>query len=561
MLLELKVTHFAIIDKLEVHFLRPGLNILTGETGAGKSVLLKSLSLLLGGKGQADVIRAGQEQAEIEGAFDLSGRPDIRKVLKDLDLEAGEEILVIRRIINRSGKHRVYINGYLSTLNILEQIVPSLVEITGQHEHHSLVRPQSQLELLDKFGGTMAAREKFSLLLAERKKIETKLDELKNSVKDREQRIDFLSFQIAEIENFKPVHGEDQELATSYQKARFSARLGQFAQNAEDILYGQENSVHGKIADLLREGDPLAEIDPALKQAVTSLREISAITEDAAFSFRDYSKKNLGSVDNPGEVEKIEERLSDLKKLQRKYGATVESIIEFKNRAKEEFETLQSSEESISAFQKQIDEINKTLKLQGDKLHNARKKAAVEMSSGVNSELKDLNMKGAEFSIHITKEEQVSTYGFDDVTFMIKPAPQESARALSKIASGGEQSRIMLALKQVVSLTDLPMTYLFDEVDTGVSGPTAEKVGRKLKSIGKVHQVISITHLPQVASFADAHFLINKEVIKGLIKSDVSELTDKQRVQELGRLISGEKITATSLAHARQMLEASNKHH
>lgn len=555
MLLELKVKNFAVIDHLSVNFLKPGLNILTGETGAGKSVLLKSLSLLLGGKATADIIRANQDTAEIEGAFDLSARPDVKKSLLDLDLTNDEDLLVVRRIISKSGKHRVYINGHLSTLNILENLVPTLIEITGQHEHHSLKQSFAQVELLDRYAGN----EKLMLLYTDKhkthKELQVKLETLKSSVLNREQRLDFLKFQIEEIEAFKPVPGEDTELAAAYQKARFSARLTQFAQNAHDLLYGENESIHNKLADLIREGEPLTEIDGQLKLVVQNLKEISALAEDSAFSLRDYTKKSATSDDE--DLNAIEERLSDLKKLQRKYGATAEEILAFKLKAKAEHDELLSFEENVKKLESEIALVNKELWALAEKLHSVRKKSAVKLVEGVNSELKALNMKGAEFSIEVLSCDVLNSCGMSEINFTIRPSPQDSFRAISKVASGGELSRIMLALKQVVAMSDLPMTYLFDEVDTGVSGPTAEKVGKKLKSIGRVHQVISITHLPQVAAFADAHFLISKEVAKGFVKSDVKELSQKERVQELGRLISGEKITNTSIAHAKQMLEAS----
>ncbi|MBK9294596.1 MAG: DNA repair protein RecN [Oligoflexia bacterium] len=555
MLLELKVKNFAVIDELLVNFLKPGLNILTGETGAGKSVLLKSLSLLLGGKASSDIIRANQESAEIEGAFDLSARPDVKTNLKNLDLVADEDLLIIRRIISKTGKHRVYINGYLSTLNILESLVPNLIEITGQHEHHSLKQLSSQIQLLDRFAGNEKLMLHYSEKLLQFTELKEKLENLKNSVQNREQRLDFLKFQIEEIENFKPLPGEDIELDRQYQRARFSARINQFAQNTHDLLYGEVDSIHNKLSDLVRGGEPLSEIDGHLKNVVNNLKEILALAEDSAFNLRDYTKKSSESDDE--NLDSLQARLSDLKKLQRKYGATVEEILSFKLKAKNEYEELLGFEENVKKLESEISALNKDLWLAAEKLHTSRKTASNKLILGVNKELKDLNMKGSEFSIEVAGSDKLNSFGMSEVNFVIRPSPQDEFRAISKVASGGELSRIMLALKQVVAMSDLPMTYLFDEVDTGVSGPTAEKVGKKLKSIGRVHQAISITHLPQVAAFADAHFLISKQVKSGFVKSSISELNQKERINELGRLISGEKITNTSLAHAKQMLEAS----
>jgi DNA repair protein RecN (Recombination protein N) len=552
MLLELKVSHFAVIDSLQVNFLRPGLNVLTGETGAGKSILLKSLSLLLGGKTGSDVIRAGHEQAVIEGAFDLSKRPDVRGELEEMALGSGEDVLVVRRIISQGGRNRLYINGNLSTLNVLENIVGKLVEITGQHEHHSLIRPSSQLEVLDDYASLKPLRSKFLDNYNEARRIREEIEKIASATRDREQRLDFLRFQINEIDAFNPVAGEEADLNARYQRARFSNKLHSFAEKAESVLYSEESSVHARLADLAREGEALIELDPKLREGVQNLKEASVLVEDAAFSFRDYAK--MGRPDE-NEMEILEDRLSQLKKLQRKYGASTEEIIAFKNQAKAEFDAIEKSEENIKDLQALIKKIESEMDAQARELHQKRKKYAKVLTEGINDELHDLNMKGVEFSINVNEIPDLTTTGRDEVLFMIKPSPKDDFRPISKIASGGELSRLMLAIKQVVSASDLPMTYLFDEVDSGVSGPTAEKVGRKLKSIGKIHQVISITHLPQVAAAAHAHFLITKEVNKGYVKSEVMELKLKDRVQELGRMISGEKITASSLAHAKEMLQ------
>jgi DNA repair protein RecN (Recombination protein N) len=552
MLLELKVSHFAVIDSLQIHFLRPGLNVLTGETGAGKSVLLKSLSLLMGGKANADVIRTGHDQAVIEGSFDLSERPDLRDELKEMALDSGDDSLVVRRIISQTGKHRLYVNGHLSTLNVVEKIVSSLVEITGQHEHHSLVKPLSQLNVLDEYGSLMDLRQKFQEHFNLAKKIRADIETAQSATKDREQRLDFLKFQINEISSFNPRTGEDQDLQTRFQRARHSSRLHGFAQKAESVLYSQENSVQALVADLAREGEQLAELDPKLKGSVQTLKEVSILVEDAAFAFRDYSKHEQA---DPAELEKLEERVSDLKKLQKKYGPNVEAILEFKARAQAEYEALEKNEENLKELQQQLRKTEGELVALAEDLHKRRVKAGKALTNGINNELRDLNMKGMEFVLGVERQENLATTGFDEVVFSIKASPKDEPRPISRVASGGELSRLMLAIKQVIAANEYPMTYLFDEVDSGVSGPTAEKVGRKLKSIGRGNQVVCITHLPQVAAFADAHFLISKEVSKGHVKSEVRELSHKDRIQELGRLISGEKITAASLTHAKEMIE------
>lgn len=552
MLLELKVSNFAIIDSLEVQFLRPGLNVLTGETGAGKSIILKSLGLLLGGRGSPDVVRAGCENAIIEGAFDLSYRPDVRKELADLSLESGDDGLVIRRVISSTGKHRLYINGNLSTLNILEKIVPQLIEITGQNEHHSLVKPQAQLHLLDEFAELLQAREKFKATYDNIKGLQEEIENLTAAQKEREQRLDFLRFQVGEIEAFGPKPEEDNQLGGLFEKAKSLTKILNFAQKAETALDGDELNIAGTLQGLSQEGEHFITLEPKFKNPVAALREASVILSDVAHEFRHYLKTESVEGDS---LEKIESRHSDLKKLLKKYGPTLEDLMAFKETALQEIEKLERSDETLKDLQLGQNKALKEQQRQGEELTQKREKAAKKLTAGINQEIKDLNMKGTEFSVKIEKLATCHSTGFDEVTFMIRSSPQDAPKPISKVASGGELSRLMLAIKQIVSAKDRHQTYLFDEVDAGVSGPTAEKVGRKLKKIGSFHQVICITHLPQVAAFADAHFLITKEVSKNQVKSHVRELGAKERVSELGRLISGERVTASSLTHAQEMIK------
>jgi DNA repair protein RecN (Recombination protein N) len=379
-----------------------------------------------------------------------------------------------------------------------------------------------------------------------------KIESLSRLSHEREQKMDFLKFQITEIDNFNPVLGEDTDISTRFERARAATKLHTFAEKAEGALYGEDRSVHAILKELQQEGETLSRVDPKLKNGVENLKEAAILVEDASFGFRDYLKTE--SVD-PEELDRIEDRLSDLKKLQKKYGSSVENILQYRDKARQEFENLEKSDESIKEFQDQLKKTEAKIKELAGQLHQKRIKAATKLSSGVNQQLKDLNMKGTEFSVQVTLLPEPGLHGADEVLFLIRGAQKDEPRPVSKIASGGELSRLMLALKNVVASGDLHMTYLFDEVDAGVSGLTAEKVGRKLKAIGSYHQVICITHLPQVAAFADAHFLITKDVVKGQVRSEVKELSQRDRVQELGRMISGEKITASSLAHAKEMIK------
>ncbi|MCC6278062.1 MAG: DNA repair protein RecN [Oligoflexia bacterium] len=556
MLLDLKVTNFAVIDSMRVNFLRPGLNVLTGETGAGKSVLLKSLGLLLGGKAQPDLIRAGQDQAVIEGAFDLTERSDIRRELENLGMDSGEPIMVIQRIVSRTGRHRISINGHLATLNILESLTSQLIEITGQHEHHSLTRSQVQLTLLDVFSKSMASRQDYESLFGKLKILEEERLRIESTSSQRAGQIDFLTFQIQEIDQFSPGIEDETELHQKYQKARSATKLQGFAEMAEANLYSGEANLTGILTNLIREGEPLSELEPKFRPVIQNLRSCLAMAEDASFELRDYLKS---AGENELDIGRLEERITSLRRLQRKFGESVESIIQKRRDLEAELADLKRADERLAEIFVEIRQTQKSLLEVGRKLTSLRQVGAKKLALGINKQLQDLNMKGVSFELQMNTHDTPMPHGLDEVSFCIRSPGQNLPLPVARYASGGELSRIMLAIKNVVSNHEVPMTYLFDEVDTGVSGPTAEKVGKKLRDIGGRNQVVCITHLPQVAAFADAHFLISKTVTKGLVKSDVRELTAEERAQELGRLISGEQTTKAGLMHAKEMLKQSRR--
>lgn len=565
MLIELKVKDFAIIENLELSF-GPGLNILSGETGTGKSVLLKSLSLLMGEKAEADVVRSGVEQAVIEGFFDLSGRPDIMAHMEDLGLENSDETLVVRRIISTTGKSKVYLNGALSPLTSLRGIVAPLItltgratpliEMTGQHDNRHLQSKAYHLEVLDLYAGTWTLRVDFEKQYARLQEIAGEIERLDEAARSREQRLDFLRFQRDEIDALELKPGEEEELETRVSRMRHSARLIEFVGQSVDALYADDNAVMVGLHTVLQRGSELNQLDPELVKKLAPLQEAKTLIEDAVFELRDYGK-NLDA--DPSELNVLEERLSALRKLQKKFGKGVDEILKAHREIIEEIEGLESHDESMRELVEERTKLERTLKKLAKELHERRGNGAHLLEKGVNDELADLNMKGVSLGVNVAWREELTATGQSDVEFMIQTSKKDEPRPLAKVASGGELSRILLSLKRVVGSSDRPRTYLFDEVDTGVSGQTAEKVGRKLKTIAKGQQLICVTHLPQVASFADQHFLIDKKPQKsGGVRMSVVELTKDEKIREIARLISGEKISQTSLEHARQLLAESH---
>lgn len=560
MLLELKVSNFAIIENLHISF-KEGLNILSGETGAGKSVLLKSLSLLMGGKSSSDTIRTGASQATIEGSFDISHRPDIVEHLKNMGIEIEENLLIVRRILSAGDKSKVYLNGSLSTLNSLRDIVAPLVELaghsapliemTGQHENRNLMSKAYHLDLLDQYAGTWDKRllytenyNRYHNLLEEIKKLES-------NTKQKAQRLDFLLYQRNEIANLDLSPGEDLELEVEVKKLKNSTRIGSFVDQAEQALYTDDDSAISRLNAVLKKGMDLSSVDPQIATRLENLNQAKTLIDESIYELRQYASK----IDaDPQRLEDAEGRLSDLRKLQKKYGPSVDDILKALMDMEIEISNLQNSETKVDAFKKEASAILKELETLGLEIHKRREKGAQLLADSVNAELLELNMKGVTFHVMIQKLTEISSTGLSDVEFLSQTSSKDIKRPLAKFASGGELSRILLSLKRVVGSTNQPRTYLFDEVDTGVSGETAEKVGRKLKSIAKGQQVICVTHLSQVAAFGDVHFFIQKSSQKDFVAMNVLELKKKDRVQEIARLISGEKISKTSLAHAQQLL-------
>lgn len=559
MLLELKVSNFAIIDNLHIQF-QKGLNILTGETGAGKSVLLKSLSLLMGGKGSTESIRSGFTQASIEGSFDISKRSDLKKRLHDLAIEAEDDLLVVKRVLAED-KSRIYINGSLSTLNTLRDLVSPLIEVaghavpliemTGQFENRNLISKAYHLDLLDQYAGTWEKRNAYSEKYNQWHAIKEEIQKLTSSGQNTAQRLDFLTFQKEEIAALELNPGEDQDLETEIRRLKNSSRIGIFVDSAEEALVTDADSAVSRIAIVLKKAQELSHSDQELAEKISSLNEAKTLIEDSMYELRKFADK----IDaDPARLETLEQRLSQLRKLQKKYGTNIQDILSALVQIENEISILQNADSHIEKLRLEALELEKVLRKLALDLHKRRDNAAKLLTDSVNAELLDLNMKGVTFEVSAGTLEFLSSTGLSDFEFMSKTSPKDPARPLAKFASGGELSRILLSLKRVVGSSEFPRTYLFDEVDTGVSGPTAEKVGKKLKSIAKGQQVICVTHLPQVAAFGDAHFFIQKAPQKSGVTMEIVELLKKDRVQEIARLISGEKITKTSIAHAEELI-------
>lgn len=567
MLLELKVSNFAIIDNVHIQF-RDGLNILSGETGAGKSILLKSLGLLMGEKAQGDSVRTGADMAVIEGSFDLSDRHDIRARLNEMGIDTPDDHMVVRRIVSAQNKSRVYINGAISTLSSLRDVVAPLVELTGstipliemtgQHENRHLMSRSYHLDLLDQYAGVWKSRVEFAESYERLQTVRQAIETIRQESRNRAQRLDFLIYQRDEIKALDLRPGEEEEIENETKRIKNSSRLQKFATQTEDMLFNDDDSVTSRLHYVLQRVSEIRGIDPTLASRFEPLSQAKTLINEVSYELRDYMK----SLDaEPNRQEELEARLSSLRQLQKKYGSTANEILEALEVIEREIHQLENSDETLRENEQEAAKLVKFLSSKAKDMHQRRENSARLLADGVNAELSDLNMKGVKFTVSVEPLSELSSTGQSMVEFMTQSSKTDVARPMAKVASGGELSRILLAIKQVVGAGQHPRTYLFDEVDTGVSGPTAEKVGRKLHHIAKGQQVICVTHLPQVASFGDVHFYIHKSPSKKGVQTEVSKLEQPERVQEIARLLSGEKITKTSLAHAEQLLADSSKAH
>ena len=567
MLLELKVTNFAIIDNIHIQF-RSGLNILTGETGAGKSVLLKSLGLLMGLKGSTESIRSGFQQASIEGSFDLSHRADLRQRVQDLGIELEEQLLVVKRVLAED-KSRVYINGSLSTLNTLRDLVAPLIEVAGhsssaapliemtsQFDNRNLLSKSYHMDLLDQSAQTWDLRREYSARFSEWQKVCEEIQKLRSQGTVEQQRLDFLRFQRDEIQALDLRENEDQEIEAELRRMKNSSRWLEFINQAEMALASDADAATVRLNGIVKKAQDFTSYEPRLEGHIQTLRQAHMLIEDAVFEMRRWTEE-LDS--EPGRLETLESRLSQLRKLQKKYGQSVTQIRQACEAFAAEIHQLENRDLILADLEKKEAKMQEGLRLLAQTLHTRREAQSSKLAKAVNEELAELNMKGVRFAVQLQALRELTATGLTEVEFMTQNSSKDPMRPLAKFASGGELSRVLLSLKRVVGSSDLPRTYLFDEVDTGVSGPTAEKVGRKLRSIAEGQQVICITHLPQVAAFASAHFYIHKSSAKR-VAMEVVELSGAEKVGEIARLISGEKVTKTSLAHAKELISEARPH-
>lgn len=545
MLKELWIKNLAIIDDLRVRF-EKGLNVLTGETGAGKSIIVDSLSLALGSRAQSDLVRTGEKEAIIEAIFELEGIEE----LPDLGIDMSEEIIV-RRTISSTGKSRAYINDTIVSLQSLAEIGRILVDIHGQHEHQSLLSVNKHIDFVDLFGRLQNEREKVESLYKEVQRLKAEASELKNKARERAQRIDLLKFQINEIEAASLKSNEKEDLIGEKNILSDINRLKELVETAYLIVSGEEGSCLEKLMSVITKIREMSKLDKTFSEILNIFEEAKLLIEDASFALRGYKDRiNL----DPQRLAEVEDRLDLIKRLEMKYGEGIENILKYKDEAEKELKGLEVFEERLDRIEVELKEKEEMLFQCARILSEKRKKTAKELEELIKNELRELAFNDAEFVIDI-KEEPISSSGIDKIEFLFSANLGESPKPLTKIASGGELSRVMLALKSILANFDSIPVLIFDEVDAGIGGRTAKSVGEKLKKISRQHQVICTTHLPQIASRGDFHLKIEKGQKNEKVIVEVFELKGRERIDEIARMLSG-RITDSSLKHAKELLES-----
>jgi len=558
MLQELRIKNFAIIDELDLSFSK-GLNILTGETGAGKSIILNAVHLLLGDKATEELIRSSEEEASIEALFDISGNFEVKERFKGkaekLPGKGEEDSLLVRRVISRSGRGRASINGNLATLGMLSGIGEDLLSIYGQHEHQSLQRVETHIDILDEFGGLLSLRQEFQNRFQQFVSLSEEMKRIREEKERRAREHELMAFQSREIETSGIRIGEEEALKEEKHLLTHAQKLIVFANTSEEMLYGEEGSATERIQSVLNQGREIVTIDPSLSQPLKNLETALIQIEEVAFGLRDYSKR----VEiNPMRLEEIENRLEEMDRLKRKYGPTVEEVLLFKKKVDDALKLFTSDEEKLSQLESSLEPLQREVTALATGLSNERKRVASELKRSVEKELSSLGMKKTTFEVRI-EDLPLSPKGIDRVEFLISPNVGEEVKALAKIASGGELSRIMLAMKRILARVGGRQVLVFDEVDSGIGGAIAEVVGRKLRELSKDHQVICVTHLPQIACFADSHYSVRKEVRGGRTMTIVDRLEKETILNEIARMLGGVKVTEKTRAHAKEMIENAKK--
>jgi DNA repair protein RecN (Recombination protein N) len=566
MIKSLLIQDYALIEKIEVEF-KSGLNIITGETGAGKSILIDAMSLLLGERASSDVIRKGADKSVVEGIFEVDKNKRVKTFLNENELEELPE-LIIRREISSKGSNRCFVNDSPVALNIIKDLGDLLVDLHGQHEHQSLLRKETHINFLDGFGNNEELLRTYKWLFTSLNKLMSELREIKEKDSAYREKRDVLEFQIKEIDAISPQVGEEEKLQNDLKILENSEKLLELTNRIYDGLYESENSVQDSLSKIKNDLTELARIDPTFAESNNECETALTLVNDIADNIRKYKAK---IEIEPDQVEAIRERLGAINLLKKKYSGSIEALLEFRRKVGEEYQAAEGYSHQIANLEKKIKAVRDNASQAAEKLSKERTKISKNVKKEIELILAELGIPNAKFETRISQKElnqnnedglkfnnKNYTYdsnGCDEVEFYISTNVGEDVKPLAKVASGGEVSRIMLALKSVLAKSDKLPLLIFDEIDSGISGNVAQKVGQALESLASFHQIIAITHLPQIAACSDHHYAVEKKELDGRVVSSIRKLTDHQKVLEVAKLLSGEKVTDASIKSAKELME------
>lgn len=565
MLQELSIRNFAIIQDLNIRFDK-GLTILSGETGAGKSIIINAVNMLLGSRASSALIRTGAQSAELEALFDVPADSDMASAMSAQGYDPAEGLLV-RRIISSSDRHRIYINGRMATMQVLTGLTARLASISGQHAHQGLLKEEEHLIILDQFGDLSALRNDFAQVYEQVLALIRRERELSRRQARRDEQLELLRFQQQEIEACAAQPGEDDELEKERLRLKHGEDLYQTVQQCIDGLYGGDGAVFEQLGYLSKELTRIGRLDEQLAAGASELDDLTYRIEDLSGRLRDYLK--LIDLD-PQRLETIEQRLDLLNRLKRKYGGSLADVLAHAEKIERQLQEIEDLDDAIARVRTELKKGHETMCRLAAELSARRHEAAQELSLRVEKELADLKMDDARFVVDVQPvpagkdadphlvfhEHALFETGMDRAVFMIAPNVGETIKPMASIASGGELSRVVLALKAILAHHEALETIVFDEVDAGIGGGVADMVGKKLTALARRRQILCITHLPQIAKYGDHHFRITKSIVKGRTQTTIMPLNPEERVEEIARMLGGETITAATLSHAREMLSA-----
>lgn len=567
MLERLSIRNLALIESVQISF-QDGFNVLTGETGAGKSIVIGALNAVLGEKMSADSVRTGADRAVVEAVFDISGLSDLSRLLEESGIPCEDSSLVVRREIAADGRGRVFVNDSAVTAGRLREIGTLLVDLHGQHEHQSLLRAETHLSVVDRFGRLEAEAEKYRGLYDEHFRLLRQRDQMRMDEHEKQRMLELLDFAIREITELDPKPGEDAELDADIRRMAHSEKLFAAADETYASLYAEEDSVLARLGRAETALDRVLEFDSSLASVRERIASGRAEIEEASSVLRDYRQDNPY---DPADLDRKTGRLEKIDRLKKKYGGDIPAVLAYRERAEDDLRHVQNSEEEARQIEEKLAASAKELAIQASRLSGRRHVVAKLLEDKVHSELAELGMKNARFIVGFSVDEDENGFLFEDegkkfrltrqgrdqVEFLISANPGEDPRPLRKVASGGELSRLMLAFKSVLaSAAPLQVaTMVFDEIDAGISGETALIVGRKMKALAAAKQIVCVTHLPQIAARSDAHFTVKKETrTDGRTVTGIRGLNNEEKENEIARLLKGDKITEAALTSARELI-------